>query len=190
MLILKNCRFLSTPKTGSQWAHRALLESVSGAVKFGDGDEKYHAGLNDERTELPAIAFVRHPLQWYPSYWNHRMRCGWSVTHGIDIQCGSPDFETFMTAVVEELPGWLNGYLSNWIGTAEEPAAFIGRHENLQADLMTGLHVFDEEFDEEKLLATAATNTSDYVTWPAVWTDSLIEAVCDSEQELIQRFYE
>lgn len=189
MLILKHCRVLATPKTGSTWVERACLRAVKGAKKHG-GDAEYHERLIGERSDLPAIAFVRHPLQWYPSYWNHRVRHGWTESHNIDRLCASDSFSEFMDKAVRKLPGWLGQYLETWIGTQDAPAAFIGRHENLQADLMTGLRVFDEEVDETKLLAVPATNTSDYSTYPAVWTDSLKESVYESEQALIQRFYE
>jgi hypothetical protein len=189
VLILKHCRVLATPKTGSTWVERACLRAVKGAKKYG-GDAEYHERLIGERSDLPAIAFVRHPLQWYPSYWNHRVRHGWTESHNIDRLCASDSFSEFMDKAVRKLPGWLGQYLETWIGTQAAPAEFIGRHECLQTDLIKGLRFFNEEFDEAELLTTAATNASDDVTYPAVWSDSLIEAVCESEHELIQRFYE
>tara|TARA_R110000824_G_scaffold13979_2_gene60094 strand:- start:1452 stop:2021 length:570 start_codon:yes stop_codon:yes gene_type:complete len=187
MLILNKCRVMSTPKTGSKWVEQACLNSIEGA--FALGDAKYHSTLQELEVDLPAIAFVRHPLQWFPSYWNHRMWNGWDDDSRIDASCKSNDFGTFMTAVLERFPGWLTKEMVKYVGTVEAPAEFIGRHESLQADLITGLKFLNEDFDEEKLLGTPVTNTGNYEAFPAVWTDALKESVCDSEQELIQRFY-
>jgi len=193
MLILQNCRMLCTPKTGSSWSSAAVLRASEHAKPFGEARGRYyHAELRGRFSQLshmPAMAFVRHPLTWYPSYWNHRIRVGWHQDHNIDRECASDDFQLFVSSVVTKFPGWLTTYLQRWIGTAERPAEFVGRWENLEDDLQRGLKFFGESFDEERLVSTPTENPGDYSKYPATWTESLKERVCESESELIDRYY-
>lgn len=188
MIVLKNCRVLCTPKAGSTWISNAVLNSASHAKPFGKGTRCHHEELVGGFTNLPAIAFVRHPLTWYPSYWNHRVRNGWKTDHDID-ECASEDFQSFMEAATEEFPGWLGTYFQKWIGTANRPAEFVGRYENLQDDIQRGLEFFGESFDPEKLRSTPKANVGNYSKYPAIWTESIKERVCESEHKLIGQYY-
>lgn len=188
MLILRNCRMLCTPKAGSRWLTNAVRNAAEHAEPFGEGVKCHHGGLGKGPISLPAIAFVRHPLTWYPSYWNYRVRTGWQPNHDID-ECASDDFQSFIAAVVEKFPGWLTVYLQNWIGTAERPADFVGRYENLQDDIQRGLDFYSEPFDKDRLLSTPIANKGDYLNHPAIWTESLKKKVCESESELIEQYY-
>jgi hypothetical protein len=197
MLILQNCKFLCTPKTGSMFVTEALKRSC----KVVDDSRSYHCQLNNcSDVKLPSIAFVRHPLTWFPSYWNHRMRTGWRKERDIvlfepegsvalDRKCGSNKFPVFMKRVLEECPGYLSRRLPAWIGFHKQPIEFIGKYECLVEDLCFALRYFNEPFDESALRSTSPTNVSDYKKHPVVWEPDLAKSVCESENLILDRFY-
>lgn len=118
------------------------------------------------------------------------MRLGWEEEHTIiDRDCASTDFNEFVSRVVEVHPGWLSSHLENWVGTEDQPAAFIGRYEQLQDDLIHGLRQFGEPVDEDALRATPPENRSDYRRHPAVWDDAVAMQMCESESRILKRFY-
>ncbi len=169
-----------------------MMQAVSNScqVTHDHGYAEHHAYLKSSPGQhLPAIAFVRHPLTWYPSYWNFRMRTGWKDDHAIDRDCASTDFNKFASRVAERHPGWLCWYLEQWVGTEDQPAAFVGRFEQLQDDLIRGLRQFGEPVDEDALRATQPQNRGAYRKLPALWDGAVAMQVCESESRFLKRFY-
>lgn len=199
MLVLQNCRFLCTPKTGSTWITRALKRSCTVTIeKSGRGG--HHTRRAEDGCELPTLSFVRHPLTWYPSYWNHRIRTGWWQDKEIELHeppshfrldqyCHSDKFSSFMNNVVELCPGFLSRYYPAWVGTEEDPVEFVGRFECLVEDLCEALRFFNEPFNESALRSTPPFNVSDYRKYDIDWTDELAERVVISENKVVYRFY-
>jgi hypothetical protein len=203
MIILKKCRFLCHPKTGSETVTAALLRACDVQEIIGaDNPADYHATADDHRGEhLPSFAFVRHPLSWYPSYWNHRQCHGWRTQvmfragvntdrkAQIDGLYSSANFNCWASNLVEHEPGWISNRSELWTGTAGNPIDFVGTTENLMADLFTALRYFGESFDGEALNRTYARNVGNYGRCKPQW-DALTEAnVMKSENKIIQRFY-
>jgi hypothetical protein len=191
LLILDNCVLLATPKTGSKWCHAALLRACSADIFVRDASpEEYHTLLKKVDPDK-AIAFVRHPLTWYRSYWNHRMRNGWQPdTHLLDQIASANKFEEFVQKATSGCPGFLSEHIQCWAGTEEKPAGFIGRHEHLADDLAWAMKKFRVPFNEQLLRETPRKNTSNYVRHPARYTDRLQQAVLNSEAEMLSRFYD
>src|ERR1700756_3387567 len=94
--------YIHLPKTGGTWVMHAVR--AVGIPTFAPdplGDQHYsshgHAGLRDIHVgDRLSIAFVRHPLDWWRSYWADRMRRGWMRENGIDVAAASDDFNDFV----------------------------------------------------------------------------------------------
>ncbi len=135
------------------------------------------------------FAFVRHPLDWWRSFWAFRMRMGWQRDHPIDALASSPDFDEFIRRVVEHLDGHLAKRFSTYIGPPEAPISFIGRFESLVDDLVRALTAAGERFDEAELRAHPPSNVNDYDRFPAAFDPELAHRLAQSEHLLIERFY-
>jgi hypothetical protein len=190
-------RFLHVPKTGGTWATEAMIAAgvpcsalrppvVDDYAPFG------HSGLEGtvEHRDAFTIAFVRHPLDWWRSFWSHRMREGWLFPdHEIDSRAQSPDFDAFIALVVERLPGLLGEMYSRFVGPPGQPIEFIGHYERLVDDLCLGLRLAGESFDEAVLRAHPPRNVGDYVRFPARYDRALARELADAEAGVIERFY-
>src|SRR5579863_10529572 len=97
-------RFLHVAKTGGIWASQAML--AAGVAPRSEVEIGFHADLEDTAVfrNLFTIAFVRHPLAWWRSYWAHRMQYGWAPEHHVDRVAASDDFGEFIRALIDLRP--------------------------------------------------------------------------------------
>jgi hypothetical protein len=193
-LIMPHSVFLHVPKTGGSWCREAIARAgipcEESPIDADDPIDSKHHELAHVCRYLEGrmvIAFVRDPLDWWRSYWAYRQHSGWYV-HPIDVQCKSTDFQEFMTNVVRTIPEWCSAMYERFVGPPECPIEFIGRYENLAEDLVLGLQLAGESFDEEALRATPPVNVNDYSCWPAEYTPELRQAVTEAEHAAIARF--
>jgi hypothetical protein len=113
--------FLHMPKTGGSWVTQAV--SAAGVATWAPdplGDRSYsahgHADLNDvDVGDRLSVAFIRHPLDWWRSYWGHRMRAGWDRTIGIDAVAASNDFNRFVLALLDDHRGSFDEIVGRFI---------------------------------------------------------------------------
>jgi hypothetical protein len=187
--------FLHVPKTGGSYVAGAL-EAALGArrVDFSESadrrERRGHAALRSfENSELFTLAFIRHPLSWYRSFWGYRMRRGWQMDHPLDSVARSEDFNEFATRVIERMPGYLGLLFGEFIGPPDRPIDFIGRYERLTDDLCMALNVAGEAFDEQALRAVAPVNATDYKRFPAHYRPAVAWRLALAEREVIERFY-
>ena len=151
-ILMQKSRYLQTPNTGGDWARAAVA----------------HAGINYTRTNVPQadsalrpvgrlfdIAFVREPWSWWQSYWIQRMRRGWDPRNNFDMSCVADNFERFLAKVFIKAPGYWSHVCESYVGPPGDEVDFLGRYENLTDDLVTGLSMAGEHFDEEQLRLTA-----------------------------------
>ena len=81
--------YIHLPKTGGTWlqeaARAAGLSTTAPPPRAGGGPAAhYHAGLADVYVDGHfSFAFVRHPLDWWRSYWGDRMRRGWQRDNAV-----------------------------------------------------------------------------------------------------------
>ncbi len=190
--------FLHVPKTGGTWVTSA---SLAAGVRATAPDAPHfaaayspdgHATLREvpEYADRFKVAFVRHPLDWWRSYWGHRMREGaWRSDVEIDRLAGHDDFGEFIGRVVERLPGYLSATYEQFVGTPGHEVDFIGRYERLADDLCSALTLAGERFDEGRLRAAPRVNINDYQRFPAYYEPRLAHALSRSEACAIERFY-
>jgi hypothetical protein len=193
-LVTPKLRFLHVPKTGGVWVTGALAAAgvaTAPLARSQNGMVPAHAGLEAtaDYDRLFTLAYIRHPLDWWRSFWGHRMVHGWEPAHAIDSRARSDDFHEFIALVVERLPGHLHERFSLYIGPPERPISYIGRFERLVEDLVRALHQAGEPFDEAALRSHPRENVGDYARHPARYTPALADALARSELALIERFY-
>jgi hypothetical protein len=187
--------FLHVPKTGGSYVAGAL-EGILGAraVDFSASDDprerRGHAALRSfAGDELFTLAFIRHPLSWYRSFWSYRMRRGWRMDHPLDRAARSEDFNEFVTGVTERMPGYLGLLFGEFIGPPTQPIDFVGRYERLTDDLCTALRQAGETFDEAALREYQPVNATDYQRHPVHYEPDAAWRLALAERQTIERFY-
>ena len=187
--IADELRFLHTPKTGGVWAYHAM--AAAGVVPNPGIELIYHADLSQtqEFADRFTIAFVRHPLAWWRSYWAYRMRTGWAMESHVDAAAASEDFGEFIAGVVAHVPGWAGEVFWSFCGPPERPIEFVGFHERLAEDLERGLRLAGARFDARALHAEPPHNTSDEALVAVRYTPELARALASAEARAIERFY-
>ena len=187
--------FLHLPKTGGSWVVAAA--AAAGIPLRGPdplGDQHYsahgHATLGDVGTdERFSVAFVRHPLDWWRSYWGHRMRAGWDMENGIDRAAASSDLNEFVTRVMERCPGQLDALVDRFVGSPQPQVDFVGRFEHLVQDTCTALRLAGERFAEDAVRGYPKVNANDYGSCPARYRPDVAERLARAERRTIERFY-
>lgn len=217
-LVTARLRFLHVPKTGGIWIEGAMREAgvpveevqrpplrratVAALSKLHLADtvmphlpnvplEDRHIGLSETTRyrDRFTIAFVRHPLTWWQSYWAYRVRTGWLSRHPIDSRVKSDDFGEFIEKILTEIPGDLSRRYEMYVGPPKSTISFVGRFENLENDLVDALKQAGQDFDEAVLRAHPPENSTDYKKQPAVYTASQMERLAEAEAPAIKRFY-
>jgi hypothetical protein len=193
-LVTPRVRFLHVPKTGGTWVEGALRAAgvpTQPLARPDDGIVAAHATLRvtSDYAERFTLAFVRHPLDWWRSFWGYRMRTGWVEDHEIDSRARSDDFNEFAELVTHRLPGHLTARFERYIGPPDRPISYIGRFEALVDDLVQALALAGEQFDEAALRAHQATNRNDYERYPAEYVPDVAARLAAAEHALLERFY-
>ncbi|MES2604320.1 MAG: hypothetical protein V4603_05245 [Pseudomonadota bacterium] len=188
VLILPKSCFLHVPKTGGSWVRKAIKAAGIACEDFSLGDN-HHPGLADcPCPDKFKFAFVRHPLSLYRSYWQYKMTYGWDAGNLIDNECRADNFHTFVTNVLEKLPGIYSRSLHEFVGPPDQPIEFIGKYENLVEDLVTALQLAGEQFDPAAIRNLPPYNVSDKKSFPAAFTPALEAHVLAAEAEAVSRF--
>jgi hypothetical protein len=191
----ENMIFLHLPKTGGTWTAGAV-EAAGVTTRLPDllGEQHYsahgHADLNDVTVNNRfSVAFVRHPLDWWRSYWGYRMRTGWREDNGIDLAAKSCEFNDFIERMLKYRPGYLSELVGQFVGSPVPIVDFVGRFEHLVDDVCTALRLGGESFSEFAIRDYPHQNVSDYDRFPAVYHPDVADHLIEAEDETIKRFY-
>jgi hypothetical protein len=181
--------FLHVAKTGGTWAPAAM--KAAGVELRSEG--RRHAGLNEvEREGRFTFAFVREPLSWYASWWqhcrvvdpSHLFRAffhAWPPDHFINLP-----FEQYVAGCANWSPGFVSELYRRWVGPPEAPIDFVGRYESLADDLVHALRAAGQDFDEEVLRSFRPLNVS--APMPEC-SQEVRELLMVAEREVYERFY-
>jgi len=173
------------PKTGGTWVHRALEAAGVDFIPF----HKYspHNTYTQEPTLQGkfTIAFVRHPVSYYKSYWAYRMRTKWVSGWYLDDYCRSDNFEQFLLNVLEKKFPYVTWEFKRYGVFNPQIINFVGKQENLVEDLVWVLKFLNEKFDEEKLRKTPPQNVSNL---KVSCSQEIIRKICELEKEVIKYF--
>lgn len=188
----QNALFLRIPHTYSELVRTALQRTL-GLRTMSVGNKYSHKDLvgtlREERAPY-TFTFVRHPLDWYASFWQAKMREAthwgfadptalWQPMWPIDPACGDDDFATFVENVCERGAYLHETYrLYTGRGTGDE-IHFVGKAERLLDDLSTVLTTIgvNHERSELSALSDLKTRRRD------MFTPELAELVAHSERD-------
>jgi hypothetical protein len=182
-------RFLHVPKTGGSWAPEAIR--AAGVPVTRPEGPPGHATLAEswDYADRFTFAIVRHPLDYWRSYWAFRVRTGWEMNHPLDRDFGTDNFEEFIEAVIAHDPGYASDLFEWFVGPPDGEIDFIGRYENLVDDVCLALALGGESFDEELLRSYPKVNVSQYGAHGPRYPPSLAARLAEVERRGIERFY-
>jgi hypothetical protein len=191
-LTTERCRFLHIPKTGGWWVTEAL---PAAGVQVKEFARSAHATL----AEMPAgpdlftFAFVRHPLDWWQSYWAARKSGRWDpgpCPSGFNAVPADGGFLDFIEEVLKLAPSACSSLYETYVGCPPDLSIdFVGRQENLADDLCQALRLAGEPFDEKALRNWPMANVAIGVPPPVKYTRALARALAECEHTAIQGFY-
>jgi len=213
--------FLHIPKTGGSWVEKALkaigqterllyhrhadMTRVMNYAKLEPPPKrkglarwfKYRGHARPASMTTPfRFCFVRHPLQWYESWWRYmegKMWKHWGREGSADDWhpssplngLGDPDFNQFVRNVARARPGYVTELYSRY---TDEAIDFIGRQENLVEDLIEVLRVLDVSFNEQIIRNLAPENVSRTPPERVHWDADLRELVTRLEYPALVRY--
>ena len=162
--------FYHIPKTGGIWVRKVIDKIGINGIETKDfklhplGLRKKHTTPDftkeEEKKDLFSFTFIRHPVEWYKSFWNFRMdREGGPMIRQANIykkfildSCWSYNFDKFIDNVIERVPeGFLTKLYQYYIGEKKDKINFIGKTENLNEDLIKALTLAGEKINEDIL---------------------------------------
>ena len=188
--------FLHVPKTGGTWftgaaEHAGVATVRPEATPGAPVAVRDHANLIQMSARSQGrltCAFVRHPLDWWRSYWGYRMRDGWT-DDPLDSATASDDFDEFARAVVERFPGYASALFTHYLAAPRRRTDFVGRFENLVDDACSMLRAAGERFDERRLREHPPENVNDYELAPALYRRGTAHQLARAEHAAIEAFY-
>jgi hypothetical protein len=188
-LILQRSRFLHVPKTGGTWMKQALLAGCTVVEDFRlRGSDHTRLG-ETPRADRFTVAFVRHPLTWWQSFW--RFHNGparrYIVSHKVCSRCWSDDFDEFVTRLLDQFPGEYGRIVEYYLGPIGAGMQFIGRQEHLVDDLVAALRIAGEPHDERAIRAVAPAMVGD-PSMRALYRPELAEQLLAAEHDVLERF--
>lgn len=168
-LILPRSVFFHFPKTGGYFVREVIRRSGIPYREDDPADHSFHninpAQLNDvvDNASLKFI-FMRHPMEWYASYWNHRhhvgwkgeLHPGWNAVHIYQAQ-GADTFAGFLGQVLATGTPFISQHRELFLQMDA-----IGRFEDLRNELCRIFDMAGETVDSALVHGLAAQNVIPY----------------------------
>tara|TARA_Y100000034_G_scaffold137016_1_gene218510 strand:+ start:2148 stop:2798 length:651 start_codon:yes stop_codon:yes gene_type:complete len=194
--------FIHNEKCGGTWVSE--LFKSSGLEFTHIGAKHAHAGML-RLDNLYAVTFVRHPLDWYRSYWAFRNgnnwkpfeeKSLWHPTWQVDRLCASSDFNDYIEKCLKLQPRLLTHLYSLYTGCnsphKNKSVDFVGKLENLRTDLVTAI-VLSGIDPKEKLIQKIKTfppkNQSNHERKNlALYDRKLMLSLAASERRIMETF--
>jgi len=186
--------YLHVPKTGGKWTKNVLRRNYPGARLLNESThgnvwaKRGHCDLQDVGHMEPfRFAFVRHPVDFWRSFWRFRMKHTWQPGHEIDSRCMDNDFDAYVEKVLANLPGYASQMFARFVGPVEDEIEYIGRQETLVEDLreaLTRAGVWHDGVD----LSFGRVNAGQDATAGVAFTPQQWAALSDAESEGMERY--
>lgn len=181
--------FLHLPKTGGTWVRYALARV---GVSWRDEGRQHadHAEAVRACSAARYFTLVRHPLDWYASYWCMRMSEGWAgggYNWLLPRACASASFAVFVRLAALLSPGFLAGVYARYAA----PGVRVYRTEDLPGALPAALRDAGESFDERDLPAQERMNRGASLPGMAAlcrYDAGTAAAVYESEAAVMERY--
>jgi len=133
------------PKTGGSWFILNCQANIKEEIYLGDDPhwtkdmfkEDKNKSLWNNIKDLPSVAFVRNPIDWYMSYWSHKCKEGWAKDRNV---------------------WWYNTYL----GKDFNDIKYILRQEDCRKHSMWLLDYTETKYDVQKFRNFPKNNIGNY----------------------------
>lgn len=209
--------FLHIPKTGGNWVTDVLEEQglVAYCVghKHSDVDRTFHLNRHSNLSFLRyhasrslglvkrkpyVFCMVRHPLRWYESWFkymsqqrnnwkdwgNQAFMGGWHPNYELN-GCDHQHFVAFLEWVHHHHPGYVSQMFYRY---TYKDVDYVGKQENLAADLVAILDQTGLSYDREAVLKKGPVGVSKYKGEPLEWPAELRAEVLKAEHSAILRY--
>lgn len=225
------CIFYHIPKTGGLWVEKTVnklgigkeeeisLDSIEYFIKHPRGIFLKHIVPDDvsekNKRGLFSFCFVRHPIEWYKSFWNYQVdrsyrkyRNGFKIgfinnvydkkSRKLDLRfplnnlfkCWSDNFEEFVNKSLEMFSnGFVTELYQYYVGKDLRGVDFIGKTENLREDLIQALMLAGEKFDKNIVRTYKKHNTSSNKRNELKISKELERKILKTEHWIIDNFY-
>ncbi len=142
------------------------------------------------------FCFVRHPLDWYASFWRYMGQRdnphwasepdlhGWHPCRPI-AHAGHPEFNEYIRRIIASRPGFVTELYSQF---AAPEISFVGRQENLASDLVAALEQLNVTFDEDRIRQAKLVNRSPRDGASTEWEPNLREEMMRIEYPALLRY--
>jgi methyltransferase family protein/sulfotransferase famil protein len=193
----QNALFLHVPHTYSELVKTTLADTLGLRTRTVSNKHAHKDMVGTLRFKRNpyTFAFVRHPLDWYASYWQSKMRRDehwffwepdtlWHPAWAIDPGLGDDDFATFVRNVCNRGAYLHETYrLYTGRGTGDE-IHYVGKAETLVDDLATILDTLGVEYQPSELA-----DLDQPQTWRrGMYTPELIGLVASAERETFSEY--
>lgn len=189
------------PKTGGITAKMAIRRAglrydrcltSKGMHPFGLYREHSTPRNTHEVDGLYSVAFVRHPVDWYRSFYAYRIKTEWLDNKFPADRVWDDEINKFVNNVIEEYGDLVSQLYQYYVGPDCDWVDFIGKQERMLDDLAKALVNAGEEFDKEKLMTVPWRNRSaSRGKWGrhAVLDAETEDRILDTERWTIEKFY-
>lgn len=162
-LIGKNFVFLHLPKTAGMWIRQLFknlnIETYELGTQHMHFPDLYQYESHKFFESKFIFTFIRHPKSWYQSRWSFRMKNGWQLTHPLDYNCASNDFNQFVKNAIRYKPdGWFSNECKSYLNAPHMD--FVGKYENLEDDINNILTQLGFKYDNKLLRNIGKLNDS------------------------------
>jgi len=141
------------------------------------------------------FCFVRHPVEWYRSYWAFCREKGKSkhwygdnpgpLDAIDDCYLAADSFADFINKAVKQCPGFVSDLYASYTSEVD----FVGRYETLLVDLIYALERCQVSFRPSALDLLAKQRVNQTGVEKPELPFQLLKLICQSEKKAIRQFY-
>lgn len=191
--------FYHVPKTGGAWV-KVAMRAAGLRLNKCKGTDWHEFDLRRDHAAPSAVCqkhkrghfsfcYVRHPAEWYRSFWAYRYKSRRFNRRFPADRCWAEDFNEFVDNMLVTFP---DGFVTALYGYYVDDVCYVGRQETLADNLVEALRLGGETFDEAALRATPPQNV---VAGNPKYGDRcnidpvMRERIMETEQWVMDRFY-
>lgn len=177
--------FLHCPKTAGKFVRVAVQKLGIEYEEHEDEIGWYERFAEWKGPTTEYFTFVRHPAEWYRSYWADRIINGWGGDLIIAHKCVSDDFNEFVANCCKQYPG----FVTNLYDRYQSPYGETYKYERLVRDLPKALA--GERVGREVLMSFVRVNrcaTSQDLEDRCRYYPEVYKMVVKSERHCMEKF--